>query len=95
MCHLGFLLYFTATIYGWLNYAGFHLLIGWLVQTNGAPLLIPSPILLDELESFSVVGSYMMTNTITLSGQQVADCHEDSYLIIRNVLSTDLSLIHI
>ena len=31
----------------------------------------------------------MMTNTITLSGQQVADCHEDSYLIIRNVLSTD------
>ena len=31
----------------------------------------------------------MMTTTITLSGQQVADCHEDSYLIIRNVLSTD------
>ena len=31
----------------------------------------------------------MMTNTITLSDQQVADYHEDGYLIIRNVLSTD------
>ena len=45
VCHLGFLLYFTATIYGRLNYAGFHLLIGWLVQINGGasfntPLII-------------------------------------------------------
>jgi len=31
----------------------------------------------------------MMTNTITLSDQQVADYHEDGYLIIRNVLSID------
>ena len=31
----------------------------------------------------------MMTNTIRLSDQQVADYHEDGYLIIRNVLSTD------
>ena len=45
--------------------------------------------LLDEIESFSVGGSYMMTNTVKLSDQQVAECHEDGYLIIRNVLSTD------
>ena len=31
----------------------------------------------------------MMTNTIRLSDQQVADYHEDGYLIIRNVLSID------
>ena len=30
-----------------------------------------------------------MTNTVPLSDQQVADYHEDGYLIIRNVLSTD------
>ena len=31
----------------------------------------------------------MMTNTVTLNDQQVTECHEDGYLIIRNVLSTD------
>ena len=41
------------------------------------------------MASFSVGGSYMMTNTVKLSDQQVAECHEDGYLIIRNVLSTD------